>query len=77
MGLVKNGFIDLGNGFFINDTLVSENDTKNKTITLKNGEKYKYGEIPLPTFLMNGRYCYDLYDTKRKIDKMSGEEYND
>ena len=74
MGLVKNGFIDLGNGFFINADLV-QNIDKNGGVLLKNGEFYAKGELTKPSFLMNNRYCYDLYDTNRKVDKMSGDEY--
>lgn len=75
MGLVKNGFIDLENGFFINESLVKE-ILPNGSVILKNGETYKKGELTKPDFLMNNRYCYDLYGSIRKADN-HGVEYDD
>ena len=43
MGLVKNGFVDLGNGMFINGALVDHVD--GEYVILKNGEKYRYNEL--------------------------------
>ena len=66
MGIKKNGFIDLGNNFYINEDLVE--NINGDIITLKNGETYKKYELTKPDFLMNDRFCYDLYGTYRKDD---------
>lgn len=60
MGLVKNGFVDLGNNMFINGELVDH--IENDYVVLKSGEKYKYNELP-----NNDKHDYldNLYDTNR------------
>ena len=64
MGLVKNGFIDLGNNFFINKDLVDH--IEGQYIVLKNCEKYIYNELP-----NNDKYDYldFLYDTRMEYEK--------
>ena len=64
MGLVKNGFVDLGNGMFINGSLVDH--VEGEYVYLKNGEKYKYNELP-----SNDKYDYldFLYGTERGLEK--------
>lgn len=63
MGLVKNGFVDLGNNMFINGDLVDH--VEGDYVVLKNGEKYRYNELPL-----NEKHDYldFLYDTKREVE---------
>lgn len=61
MGLVKNGFVDLGNSMFINGDLVDH--VEGEYVILKTGERYKYNELP-----PNEKHDYldFLYDTKRE-----------
>lgn len=63
MGLVKNGFVDLGNSMFINADLVDH--IEGEYVILKNGEKYRYNELP-----NNEKHDYldFLYDTHREVE---------
>lgn len=55
----KNGFIDLGNGLFINEDLVKDYGIEN--IRLNNGETYRYGEFPKIEGYAYREECYDSY----------------
>ena len=59
MGLVKNGFIDLGNNLFINKNLIKRYIKGG--IELTTGETYLYGE-----FLGSPTYRDDLYGSKKE-----------
>jgi len=63
MGLCKNGFVDLGNGMFINESLVDH--VEGEYVVLKNGERYKYNELP-----PNDKHDYldFLYGTDRSME---------
>ena len=62
MGLVKNGFIDLGNNLFINKKLLKRYIKGG--IELINGETYMYGE-----FMNLANYRDDLYGSNKGDNK--------
>ena len=61
MTITKKGFIDLGNGLFLNYDLVKHIDNTHKSVMLVNGEIYHYGELmPLPNETLREE-CFDSY----------------
>ena len=59
MVITKNGFVDLGNGLFINENIVK--DIGVDSVLLNNGEIYKYREFPKIEGYAYREECYDSY----------------
>ena len=59
MIITKNGFVDLGNGLFINENIVK--DIGVDSVLLTNGETYKYGEFMKLEGFAYREECYDSY----------------
>lgn len=62
MTINRNGFVDLGNGLFINLEQVEEIDNINKKIRTRTGESYEYNEFPR---LMTHTLREECYESKK------------
>lgn len=59
MTINRNGFIDMGNGLFINMDKVVGIDNNNKRIRTREGDTYEYNEFPTLYSPILREECYE------------------